>query len=291
MNKFSGITKLTRIEHSAMLVLAVVAAEAISGTVPSLSPLLVSLVPPVFISAAAFAINDYFDVEADRENRKTERPLVNGIVTPNEALFISAAGFAIGIGTSLLISRYAFYIALMFSVLAVMYSARLKDMFVIGNAYIAFTMVIPFLYGSYAVSNRIPLSILAISATIFFAGFAREIHGMVRDYKGDSRARGSKNLVKAIGTRNSSLVAAAFYAAAVASTAVPFLYLPPFRMNLAYIIPLGAVDLVLAAIAVAYIKADRRNRKFYDFARNASLFAMAIAVLVYLVSAVVYVPV
>ena len=289
MRKLSEVTKLTRIEHSAMLVLAVVAAEAISGMIPPLLPLLISLVPPVFISASAFAINDYFDVEADRENRRIERPLVSGTITKNEALFISAAGFIIGIGTSMLISVYAFYVALMFSILAVMYSAKLKDMFMVGNIYIAFTMVIPFLYGSYVVSSKLPQSIIAISATIFFAGLAREIHGMVRDYKGDSKRRRSENLVKAIGLENSAVVAGVLYSVAIVSTVIPFLYFPPFKMNLVYMIPLAIIDSVLAIIAFGYIETGSRNRRFYDFARNASLFAMAAAVLVYLVSAITYI--
>ncbi|HUB92789.1 MAG TPA: UbiA family prenyltransferase, partial [Candidatus Saccharimonadales bacterium] len=68
--KFKAVLKLTRIEHSIMLVIAVLAAELIAKGLPSLPILVLSLIAPVFISMAAFAINDYFDLKVDKINKK-----------------------------------------------------------------------------------------------------------------------------------------------------------------------------------------------------------------------------
>ncbi|MDE1762597.1 MAG: UbiA family prenyltransferase, partial [Candidatus Micrarchaeota archaeon] len=92
MGKFAEILRLTRIEHSIMLVIAVLAAELIAnhGVLPSAPTLAFSLITPIFISMGAFAINDYFDIKVDRANRKN-RPLVAGTLRPHEALFIAFA--------------------------------------------------------------------------------------------------------------------------------------------------------------------------------------------------------
>ncbi|MEM3228556.1 MAG: hypothetical protein QW549_03130, partial [Candidatus Micrarchaeaceae archaeon] len=72
MNKIGAILRLTRIEHSVMLIIAVVAAELIaSRSLPDYFVLALSLITPIFISMASFAINDYFDIETDRLNKKS----------------------------------------------------------------------------------------------------------------------------------------------------------------------------------------------------------------------------
>ncbi|MDE1865009.1 MAG: UbiA family prenyltransferase, partial [Candidatus Micrarchaeota archaeon] len=113
MGKLGAILRLTRIEHSIMLVIAVLAAELIAnhGMLPSAPTLAFSLITPIFISMGAFAINDYFDIKVDRANRKV-RPLVIGELKPAEALYISVATILIGIASSYFINIYCFAIAI-----------------------------------------------------------------------------------------------------------------------------------------------------------------------------------
>ena len=65
-----------------MLVIAVVAAELLAGGLPATGVLALSLITPIFVSMGSFAINDYFDIGVDRLNRKKNRPLVSGALTP-----------------------------------------------------------------------------------------------------------------------------------------------------------------------------------------------------------------
>jgi geranylgeranylglycerol-phosphate geranylgeranyltransferase len=288
MNRITAVIKLTRIEHSLMLVIAVVAAELISGYIPSAQILALSVITPVFISMGSFAINDYFDVEADRANKRMERPIVSGAIKKKDAFTISIACLVIGVAASALININAFLIALIFAILAVLYSYRLKDMLLLGNIYIAFSMVIPFIYGNYVVSSKLGIDIVLIGIIIFLAGLAREIHGMIRDFGGDMKARKSKNLVYRIGTWRASQIAFILYAEAIFVSVYAFFFYLPFAYNLLYIIPIAVTDIMLAYVAVGYLM-QKKSKGFFDLSRNVSLFAMGIALISFLASAVFYI--
>jgi len=283
-----AFARLTRIEHSFMLVVAVLAGELISGAMPSLLVLVLSFITPVFISMSSFAINDYFDVESDRLNKRLDRPIVSGQVTKKQALDIAVASFIIGIAASVLINVYALTIALAFGALAMLYSYKLKDTLLWGNIYIALSMAIPFIYGDFVVSHVLAINIILISFVVFLSGLAREIHGMIRDYEGDRKARKTKNLIKYFGTLRSAYVAFLLYIEAVVISLFMFFYEKPFAYNLVYIIPIVLVDVVLLYIAAMHTK--RNDHKFFKLSRNASLAAMAVAIFTYLVSALLFIP-
>ena len=285
MSKLGSILRLTRIEHSIMLVIAVVAAELIAYGIPSFSIFVLSLITPIFISMAAFAINDYFDVKVDRANRK-RRPLVTGELSKAQALYITFICLAIGIGASALINQYAFYIAMVFGALALLYSYRLKEMLFWGNAYIAFSMAIPFIFGNYVVTPVMAQGVLLVSSMIFLAGLAREIHGTIRDMKGDEKVRNVRSFPKDFGVLPSAVSALVLYSAAIVISIYLFLFVPPFALNILYgIIVLASVDVILIYLSIAYIY--RKGQRFYDCARDLSLQAMALALVAILLSSII----
>ncbi|MGC8652038.1 MAG: UbiA family prenyltransferase [Candidatus Micrarchaeia archaeon] len=289
---FKAFVQLTRIEHSFMLVVAVLAGELVSGAMPSLLVLLLGFITPIFISMGSFAINDYFDVESDRLNKRFDRPIVHGEVTERQALLIAISSFVIGMGASAFIDLYAFAIALIFGGLAILYSYRLKDTLLWGNIYIALSMAIPFIYGDFVVSKVLLNNIVLISFVVFLSGLAREIHGMIRDYEGDRKARNTRNLIRAFGAQRSAYVAFVLYLEAVAISLFMFFYERPFAYNLVYIVPIAVVDAVLLYVAIRYTRlyTKRKGAGFFRFSRNASLGAMALAIFAYLLSALLFVP-
>ena len=288
MNRAVAIARLTRVEHSIMLVIAVVAAELISGGIPQLQVLALSIVTPIFVSMGSFAINDYFDVHTDRENRRVERPLVSGALREREAFAIAMISFAIGCLASAFINILAFGIALAFSVLAFLYSYRMKNMLLLGNVYIAFSMVIPFLYGNAITASTLNVNILLISLTVFLSGLAREIHGMIRDYRGDLKVRKARNLIFHIGRERSGWFALTLYIEAIAISIFMFFYRRPFAYNMAYLVPIAIVDVALFLMALGYVR-KRYTDGFFRLSRNISLGAMAVAIIIYLASALVYI--
>jgi 4-hydroxybenzoate polyprenyltransferase len=284
--KFAAVLRLTRIEHSLMLAIAVVAAELIAGGLPGPYRFLLALVPPILVSMAAFAINDYYDVETDRLNKK-RRPLVEGALSMTEARNIAVILFVVGVATGALVNWYAFSIALAFAVLAWLYSYRLKEMLLVGNVYIAFTMVIPFIYGDFVVSRVIPANIVLVSFVIFLSGLAREVHGMMRDVKGDIKARHARSLVGKIGAMRSAAIALVLYVEAIAISLLMFFLFLPFAYNLVYIAPIVVSDCALLYVAIGHMY--RRDARFYSLSRSVSLGAMSLALIAYLAAAILYI--
>ncbi len=279
--------KLTRLEHSLILAAAVVAAEIILGLHIGPYLFVLALIPPIFVGMGSFAINDYFDVNVDRRNGRYDRPLVNRSMSRGEAYAIAMLSFLIGIVASALINMYAFAITAVFAALAYLYSYRLKEVFLLGNMYIALTMVIPFIYGNFVISSALNPNIILISITVFLSGLAREIHGMVRDVKGDTHGRNVRGVVYYIGKRRSNIFASILYVLAVAVSLYMFIFMRPFAGNAVYLIPILAVDIVIIYNVSIYFR--KRAQRYYSLSRNISLAVMGIAVLVYIVSSLVYV--
>ncbi len=280
MSKIVDVLRLTRIEHSVMLVIAVVAAEMITKTLPNWYILTLSIITPIFISMAAFAINDYFDIEVDMANMR-KRPLVKGTLKPSDALHITVVGIVIGVISSAFINVYCLIIAILFGLLSVLYSYRLKRMLLWGNMYIAFSMSIPFIFGNFVVSSNISAGIALVSIMIFISGVAREIHGTIRDVKGD-RKRNAQTMPIRFGTGFSAVVALILYFIAILISAYLIAFVHPFKYNVAFIIPILITDMILAFVSIGYLM--RSSRGFYDLSRNLSLVAMAVALLAILVA-------
>ncbi len=281
-SRIRAILKLTRIEHSIMLIIAVLASELISNrTLPPYFILVMSFITPIFISMGSFAINDYFDIDVDRLNKKIDRPLVNKSISPKSAFRIAIASFFIGVFASLFISSGAFAIALIFAILAFLYSYKLKETLLIGNIYIGLSMMIPFIYGSYVASYTISYTVIIISITVFASGLAREIHGTIRDYRGD-RKRGVKSLVKYIGVYYSAIISAFLYFIAIILSIYLFFVKSAFYHNIFYMISIGIIDVVLVYVSVIYLRKKFRTQTLFNRSRNLSLLAMGFALLIYL---------
>jgi geranylgeranylglycerol-phosphate geranylgeranyltransferase len=283
MGRLISVLKLTRIEHSVMLIMAVVAAEILSGGLPGVGALLLSLITPIFLSMGAFAVNDYFDMKVDAENGRM-RPLLTGDLKPTDAIHITAVAMAIGILGSLFLNAYCLVIAIIFGALSILYSYRLKELPLVGNACVAFSMAIPFVFGNYVVTSVLRSQIVLIFFLVFMSGLAREIHGTVRDFGGD-RKRKALTLPKVIGLRNSAYLGFALYVIAISLTVYLFLNMPPFEGNPVYAVLILASDIMLFYSGMVYALLKSGS---YDMVRNVSLAGMALALVCILISALVY---
>jgi geranylgeranylglycerol-phosphate geranylgeranyltransferase len=288
MGKARAFARLTRVEHSLILVVAVIAAELISGGLPPPVKLAASIITPILVSMASFAINDYFDIEADKANGFSTRPLVSGELSAKTALYSSVVMFVVGAGASAAINAYAFAIAVVFAALAFLYSYKLKDLLLLGNLYIALSMVIPFVYGNFVVARSLASTIVLVSLVVFLSGLAREVHGMIRDREGDAKARRSMNLVRHIGPVGAGYISLILYFEAIAISVYMFFYSAPFIGNAVYIVPIAVTDIMLAYVALGGMLYKKKSR-YYRISRNLSLLAMAIATLAYLAAALVFI--
>ncbi|MEM7816239.1 MAG: UbiA family prenyltransferase [Candidatus Aenigmatarchaeota archaeon] len=145
-------------------------------------PVLFAVVAAFLITGAGNAINDYFDVEADRVNRP-ERPIPSGRVSERGALFLSFAFFITGILLAAMTQLLAFCIAIFNSVLLLVYSWSLQHKTFFGNFTVAYLTGSTFLFGGAAVGN-IQLSLL-FGLLAGLATFSREIIKDLEDIEGD----------------------------------------------------------------------------------------------------------
>jgi geranylgeranylglycerol-phosphate geranylgeranyltransferase len=173
-----------------------------------------------FATGGGNAINDYFDREIDAINRP-DRPIPRGAVTPRAALAFSLALFAAAVGVTLLLPPVAIAIAVVNLLALIAYTEVFKGLPGVGNALVAYLTGSTFLYGGAAVGGDLAtvsvLFVLAAAATM-----AREIVKDVEDVAGD-REEGLNTLPIAVGERTALGVAAAFVAAAMLASPLPFL--------------------------------------------------------------------
>ncbi|HSB47303.1 MAG TPA: UbiA family prenyltransferase [Candidatus Bilamarchaeum sp.] len=273
MGFLGEILKLTRFEHALMLAFAVLIGETVVlGHLPAPNLILaLSLLVPVFSEMGSFALNDYFDVETDRLNKKNDRPLVRGTISAKFALYFSIACIALSALLAFPINTAAFAIAVLFNAAAVAYNWKLKDLPLVGNVYIGLTMAIPFIFGNFAVAQDISPLALVLALLGFVAGIAREIIKSAQDVEGDIRARGSKTLPALIGKKASIAIAAVLYLVFIPLCAMPFMMglgISPLPVGL-----VAAGDIVVLAVVFKTLKED------YKFARKFSLVAFLLGLL------------
>jgi geranylgeranylglycerol-phosphate geranylgeranyltransferase len=280
----AAFARLTRMEHGFMLsIAAAVGIIAATGSIPQINFLLLAILPPFFIEISAFALNDYLDVKSDKINKRTDRPLVTGDATKTEAIAITFFGFLLGNLTAYFISPTAFAITLAFTLLSIAYNARLKDIALVGNAYIGLTMAIPFAYGAIIATNTLTSDIWMLSAIAFTVGLGRELMKTVQDMEGDRQARKANTLPFIIGERASILLACALYLLAIGFSKIPFFGAGgAYAYDLAYGIPILITDLLLLYIV---IQSAAKGKSFLRSARKLSLIALGIGLLGFLAGA------
>ena len=283
MGFLKELLRLTRFEHALMLAAAVFIGETVVlRSVPQLSSMIIlSLLVPIFSEMGSFALNDYLDIETDRLNKKKERPLVKGTISPWFALWFSVVSLSSSVLLSYFINTNAFLIALVFNLLAIAYNWKLKDLPLVGNIYIGLSMAIPFIFGNFVISDKISMLAIALALIGFVAGLAREIVKSAQDMEGDIKARGSKTLPVVIGKTPALAIASLLYILFIP------LSLSPFALGLAFSpFPACMIGIGDGLILMIVYNLITKPEDSYGFARNASLAAFAIGLVGILLSAI-----
>lgn len=298
--------KLVRIEHALMSAVAVLISMLLVSVLsengafcPSCAPrvcdcvvglsipilsLPFALFVPFFINLAAFALNDYWDIEADKKNWRKERPLVSGALKPAAAVWTAILGYLIGITAGWLINPVCGIIATLFALASIAYNRWLKDLPLLGNLYIAASMAIAFPFGVavFGPGNLLPGPILWLTLGAFLAGFARELVKSVQDMEGDKAARNSRHLPILIGARPTlvlaGLLSVGFCASLFMLASSP--YLKWNVLELGFLAISGLAYLTIAfelLVGMPNAEAIERLRKTTLYALGLALLAMALA--------------
>ena len=197
------------------------------------------VVAVVTAEMGAFALNDYFDVEVDRKNHRTDRPIVRGDISRREALSLTVVSFIVSIVAGYFMNNVARWSVLVVLIaFGVLYDYKLKEYGILGNVYIAFTMAAPFLFSSMLFRDSQVL--LLLSAIAFLVGLGREIMKGIMDVEGDA-LRDVKTVARVYGTKTAKYMAVVLYLISVLFAPVPFLFNidPHFYHNIVYADPCG----------------------------------------------------
>lgn len=289
MKKIKAIWELMRLEHGVMIAIAILIGSliALEGQgFPTFDKFILTFFTALFLEASTFALNDYYDLEIDKKNKRMDRPLVRGDLSPKTALYFFGIFFPIGIICSYFVNLFCFIIALITALLAILYDAKMKKIKLLGNFYIAYVMAIPFIFGGTAVVAKDTLyfeihpAIYIIALIAFLTGSSREIMKDVMDFEGD-KEKGVRSFPKYIGSRGSNILAALIYLIAIFLSFLPF-FIERFEiyyLNYYYLALVFLTDTMLLSTSIHLIVKKKPDLKLY---RKFTLMAIFIGLLAFL---------
>ena len=261
MGKTSGFVRLMRPVNCVMMGFAVFvgAVLALSSSDTPFSNaewlgVLYGFATGFLLTAASMTINDYYDRAIDAIN-EPRRPIPSGTVSEQQALafvfVLSAMGFVFAYFTSLL----CLVVAIISWVVVATYVTVGKRSGLPGNFLVSTCVAIPFIYGSLAVLDYVPLSVVLFTLMAFLSNTGREITKGIVDVKGD-KAEGIKTLAVRYGEKNAAVVAVLFYVSAVALTPIP----PLLDLVSVWFIPIVLVtDIGLVVSSALLLKNPSRD--------------------------------
>jgi geranylgeranylglycerol-phosphate geranylgeranyltransferase len=279
-----------RLEHGVMIAIAILIGSLIaSKNFPSIDKFIFTFFTALFLEASTFALNDYYDFDIDKKNKRDDRPLVRGDLSKNAALYLFFILFPLGIISSYFVNLTCFIIAIITAIFAIFYDMSLKKIKLLGNFFIAYVMAIPFVFGAASILSDSNISlnlspvVLIVALIAFLAGVGREIMKDVMDFKGD-KEEGVKSFPKYIGVKKSNIIAASFYFIAILFSFIPFLFeiYAFYYLNYLYLGIVLITDFMLSLTVFKLLFDENINLKYY---RKFTLIALFIGLIAFLVGA------
>lgn len=250
----------------------------------------------VFITAAGYVINDYFDTKTDLVNRP-ETVIVGRKLNRRWAILLHIFFNTIGIGLGIYISFYigmpilSFVFVLITGILW-FYSTTYKRQFLIGNLTVAIlTALVPLMvilfeipllnkeYGllireMYFDFNHIIIWVLAFAFYAFLLTMVREIIKDIEDFEGDS-VYGGKTMPIVLGVIYTKIVVITF----ILVTLFSLLYLYFRFLKDSYTLIYFILFLIIPLILLVYKIIVADNKKDYYKASNLSKLIMLAGIL------------
>jgi len=258
MAKISGLIKLLRPINCLVMSFAIVVGALLAAglNIPWIS-MFYGGITAFTLTAAAMAINDYYDYGIDVINEPS-RPLPSGAVSKKEAVIVTAILTVIGLAAAYVVSLYCLIFAFAFWIVMGAYSTVGKRSGLAGNFLVSACIGAPFLYGSLLALNFIQVNTLLFAAMAFLSNTGREVAKGIVDVQGD-KSYGIKTVAVRFGEKKAAFAAAFFFLFAVGLS-----FLPPFMGIVSiWFIPFVLVtDIGLVWCSVSLVrKPERENAR------------------------------
>ncbi|MFH1403137.1 MAG: UbiA family prenyltransferase [Candidatus Altiarchaeota archaeon] len=250
-NRFTTLLELMRIRNALIALLGVFVGAIIYAPDTPLGPVLIAGFSASLILSGGNMLNDYFDIESDKTN-KPWRPIPSGRITKSDALMLGIAFFMIGIGISKAVNKYCLMIALVNTIILVVYARYSKSMLLVSNISISYLVASVFIYGAlstivggvFSVYSNFFLTVVV--ACSFLMTWAREIIKDIEDIEGDNKVY-ARSLPIVFGEKKSKVFATAMGVIAVLISLTPiFPQMPDFN-TLPYLVVISLADLMFIA--------------------------------------------
>jgi len=255
----------------------------------------------VFITAAGYVINDYFDTKTDMVNRP-ETVIVGKLMNRRSAIlfhvFLNTIGIGLGAYISLYIGMPVLTLVFVFITgLLWFYSTTYKRQFLIGNVIVALlTAIVPLMVILFEIPllneeyglllkelksdfTHIILWVGAFALFAFLLTLIREIIKDVEDYEGDS-AYGRQTLPIVLGVLNSKIIIITFILTTLFSLVYIYFRFLNDIITLAYF----ALFIIIPLLFLLYKIIVAENKKDYHRASNLSKIIMLGGILYSLVA-------
>jgi geranylgeranylglycerol-phosphate geranylgeranyltransferase len=250
--KAKGVIQIFRPELPFAAGICVVLGEVVAlGSFPSLREIALGFLCGFFISGSAIVLNDYFDLEVDRVNAP-ERPLPAGLITPSEAILITAVTSLLGLTAAWLISLPAFVLCVIFGIIGFLYNGKFKEAGLPGNLMVSASVGITFILGGMTVEEPWNKIVWCFAAMAFFIDLGEEIAGDAMDSEGDKK-RNSKSIALVRGRRFALSVSSLCFALAVSISFVPALLR---WMGTVYLLLIFITDLLIAGFTIRLLRSQ-----------------------------------
>ncbi|KON33534.1 hypothetical protein AC477_01465 [miscellaneous Crenarchaeota group-1 archaeon SG8-32-1] len=222
--------------------------------VPEYSILGLVILSAICISSGGFAFNDYIDQESDTIE-KQNRPIPSKNLTPSEALLAAVILFSIGLGSALTINLMCFAIAIIDTILLVIYSKVIKKHAgFFGSFLMGFLIGTSFVYGEAALFGTFTINSLALSF-MSMGSIGGNVLRDVLSLEGDQKA-GYATLAAKRGPKFATKIAALFFLLNVVGSPVPYLV---DAVGYAYLVPIILWDIILFISGISLLKNQDLN--------------------------------
>jgi len=215
-----SVMKLVRPVNAVIAFLAVISGAATVTEVFLRQEVVLGAVSASLILMSGNAINDVFDLEADRVNRP-DRPLPRGDLSVRDAWKISLILAGLALVLALSINIRCFVVALFYATMFFAYAAWLKPTGLPGNILVSSGTGMSFIYGSLTVDWFLPITVI-FAACALLLNLGREIVKGVEDIAGD-KVRNCKTIAMRYGPRVAGFSVVVLYTVVLPLSAAPFL--------------------------------------------------------------------
>ena len=248
--KLRGVIQIFRPELPFAAGVCVLLGEIVAlGGFPPLREAVLGFASVFFISGSAIILNDYFDLEVDRVNAP-DRPLPAGLVSPFEALVLTAITIFVGLAASFSIGIPAFLLCVVAGLVGMLYNWKFKEAGLLGNLMVSTSAAMTFILGGVAVGEPWNKIVWCFAMIAFFIDLGEEIAGDAMDMEGDKK-RGSRSIAIVRGRSFALVISSLLFGLVVLISFIPVIF---GWLGAGYLLMMFIMDALIVVFTIRLLK-------------------------------------